>query len=301
MVASSAVYDHVDAGAHLRRAVEVQPHLVACDRDRDGDRQHPVDLRIVEHVLEAIGAVRDRGDAGAHLALGIVEQRLAGREHDRGAILGAQRLEALHADAVCRHLRAQVRQALARHLAVQQDEIQHVLLQLARPVEPDRRDAQAFLIDVGMAAIGEVGMMREIDGPGDDAAVDEDRLGEHDVRQMRAAARIGVVADEHVAGAHALDRVLLEDLRHDADEAAEMDRDVLGLAERAPFDIEQGGRAVAPLLDVGRVGRADQRLARFLHDRGQRRADDLDGDRIERERALRLECEVHAVSRIRLR
>ena len=158
-----------------------------------------------------------------------------------------------------------------------------------------------FLIDVRMAAIGEVRVMREIDRPGDDASFDEDRLGQHDVGQMRAAARIGVVADEDVAGTHVGDRVLLEDLRHDADEAAEMDRDVLGLAERMALDIEQRGRAVAPLLDVGRIGRADQRLAGFLHDRGQRRADDLDGDRIERDGTLRRDCDVHAASRIRLR
>ena len=72
---------HVDAGAHLRRAFEVQPHLVAGDRDGHRDRQHAVDLRIVEDVVEAVDAVRDRGDAGAHLALGVVLQRLAGGEH----------------------------------------------------------------------------------------------------------------------------------------------------------------------------------------------------------------------------
>jgi len=80
----------------------------------------------------------------------------------------------------------------------------------------------------------------------------------------------------------ALDRMLLEDLRHDADETAEMDRDVFGLAKRTALDVEQRGRAVTTFLDVGRIGSADQRLAGLLHNRRQRRADDLDGDRIER-------------------
>ena len=71
----------------------------------------------------------------------------------------AQRLTALDAEPVRRHLRAQVGQALARHLAVEQDQLLHVLLQLARAVEPDRRDAQAFLVDVGVAAIGEIGVV----------------------------------------------------------------------------------------------------------------------------------------------
>ena len=110
-----------------------------------------------------------------------------------------QRLEPFHAEAVGRHLCAQVGQALARHLAVEQDQVQHVLLQLAGAVEAHRRDAQALLEDVGMAAIDEVGMVREVNGPGDQATVDEDRLGEHDVGQVRAAAGVGVVADEDVA------------------------------------------------------------------------------------------------------
>src|SRR5437660_12912792 len=78
-----------------------------------------------------------------------------------------------------------------------------------------------------------------------------------------------------------------------------MDRDVLGLAEGAAFGVEQRGRAVAPLLDVGRVGGADQRLAGFLHDRGERCADHLDGDRVERH-PLGRDRDVHAVSKMRL-
>ena len=50
-----------------------------------------------------------------------------------------------------------------------------------------------------MAAIDEVGVVRQVHRPGDDAAVDEDRLGQHDVGQVGAAALIGVVADEDVA------------------------------------------------------------------------------------------------------
>ena len=38
-----------------------------------------------------------------------------------------------------------------------------------------------------VAAVGEIRMVREIDGPRDDAAVDEDGLGQHDVGKMRTA------------------------------------------------------------------------------------------------------------------
>jgi hypothetical protein len=123
-------------------------------------------------------------------------------------------------------------------LAIEQDEVEHVLLQFACAKETDRRDAQTFLVDVGVAAIGEIGMVSEIDRPGDDRAVDEDRLGHHNVRQVRSAARIGIVANEHVAGAHVRDRMMIEDMRHDADEAAEMNRDMLRLAEGSALHVE---------------------------------------------------------------
>ncbi len=63
-------------------------------------------------------------------------------------------------------------------------------------------------------------------------AVHENRLGQHDVGQMSATASVGIIADEHVTGLHLSHRVQRQDVRHDADEAAEMDRNVLGLAQR---------------------------------------------------------------------
>src|SRR6185437_15982174 len=65
------------------------------------------------------------------------------------------------------------------------------------------------------------------------------------------------------------------------DEAAEMHRDVLGLAQRVALGVEQRGRTVPPLLDVGGVAGPHQRLAHLLGDRGEGAADHLDGDRID--------------------
>jgi len=166
-------------------------------------------------------------------------------------VFAAQRLHPPHAQSVRRHLRPQIGQPLARDLAIEQDQLLHVLLQLAGAVEADRRDAQPFLVDVGMAAIGEIGVVRGIDRPSDDAAVDKYRLAEHDVGQVGAGTGIGVVADEHVARLHRLDRVALQDLRDDPDKAAEMHRDVLGLAQGRAVPIEQRGRTIAAFLDVG--------------------------------------------------
>src|SRR6185437_14039930 len=100
----------------------------------------------------------------------------------------------------------------------------------------------------------------------------------------------GVVADEGVARADVLGRIAPYDVRHQVEEAAEMDRDVLGLAQRLALRVEQRRRAVAPLLDVGRVRGTDQRLAGLLDDRRHGRADHLDSDGID----------AHAASRMRL-
>ena len=151
-------------------------------------------------------------DGRAHLALGVVHQRRAGRQHRLGAVFRGQRLEAFHADPVGRHLRAQVGQPFARHLAVQQDQVLDIPLQLAAAVETHRRDAQPLLVDVGVAAVDEVGMVREVHRPGDQAAVDEDRFGDDDVGQVRAAALIGVVADEGVARPYVLGRIAPHDV-----------------------------------------------------------------------------------------
>ena len=123
---------HVQPGAHLVRALEREVHLVAAHLDRGREAQLAVDLRIVVPVLEGVVPVRDGGDPRPHLALGIVQQRRTGGQHGGGAVLGAQRLGARDPQPVRRHLRAQIRQALARHLAVQQDQLLHVGLQHPR-------------------------------------------------------------------------------------------------------------------------------------------------------------------------
>jgi hypothetical protein len=119
---------------------------------------------------------------------------IADGEHGLGAVFAAKRLHALHTQSVRRHLRPQIRQPLARDLAVEQDQLLHVRLQFARPIEVDRRDAQPLLVDMGVAAINEIGVMRSIDRPGDNAALDENRLAEDDIGQVCASTGIGVIA-----------------------------------------------------------------------------------------------------------
>ena len=56
---------------------------------------------------------------------------------------------------------------------------------------------------------------------------------------------------------------------------AEVDRDVLGLRDHPPARVEEGGRAVAPLLDVRGEGGADEGRAHLVRDRAERGTDHL--------------------------
>jgi hypothetical protein len=95
------------------------------------------------------------------------------------------------------------------------------------------------------------------------------------------AARVRVVADEDVARANLRQRMPRRHVLDHAHQRAEVHRDVHRLAQRAAARVEETGRAVSPLLHVGRVGGAHQRLAHLLHDGGERIADHLHRDRID--------------------
>ncbi len=59
---------------------------------------------------------------------------------------------------------------------------------------------------------------------------------------------------------------------------AEVDGDVLGLGDQAAARVEERGRAVAALLDVGGEGRADEGGAHLLGDGAERAAKYLELD-----------------------
>ena len=195
--------DHVDAGAHLRRARRNASDIViALHRHLDGERQVARrSPRLSNPSSKRVGAVGDGGDRRrASCARHSPCSAVAGRQHD------VARRTCAHSDwkrwTPSRLAAIWARKSDSRSRGTWQfSRIRSCTscLQLARAVEPDRRDAQPLLEDVGVAAIDEVGVVRDVDRPGDELAVDEDRLGQHDVRQVRAAALVGVVADEDVA------------------------------------------------------------------------------------------------------
>ena len=98
---------------------------------------------------------------------------------------------------------------------------------------------------------------------------------------MAAACQIGIVADEGIARLHVIKRVARQDRLDRTDHRTEMDRDMIGLGDQPAGRIEQGGRAVAALLDVGGEGGADQDRAHVLGDGQEAVAEHLHLDRIE--------------------
>jgi len=85
---------------------------------------------------------------------------------------------------------------------------------------------------------------------------------------MRSAALIGIVAAEHIAGPHLVDRVAFHDMRDQTQKTPQMHGNVFCLAQCVSGEIEQRGGAIATFLDVRGVGCADQRFPHFLDDRG---------------------------------
>ena len=129
---------------------------------------------------------------------------------------------------------------------------------------------------VRMRSRAAVGVMRDVGHEAEEAAVREHRAHHVDVGQVRAAARVRIVGDEHVARRQRRDRIAREDLPHDAEQRAEMHGDVLGLGDHLAAGVEDGRRAVLALLDIGRVGGLDERGAHLLGDREEGRADHLE-------------------------
>ena len=67
----------------------MQMHRVATHGNLAGQIHFAVDFRAVVAVGEAIDSVGNRGDAGTHFALGVIQQRGAGSQHRCAAVLRA--------------------------------------------------------------------------------------------------------------------------------------------------------------------------------------------------------------------
>ena len=239
----------VDVPRSRRRCPgEVDVDRVAGDGDGDADREVVVgDTVALDLAVGLVAAVREAADRLAGAALGIGDH-LVERDEDGVAATALDQLgEPPAGDPVGSDLRLQVGPAGLGRAHVGEDQAQHLVPQ------PDGRDDQALLPDRRRPGrhrarheSADVRMVRAGAGVADDLFADRKRRDERDVRQVRPT-RERVVEDEDVARLrvardHGGDR-----FRH----RTEVDGDVLRLGDHAAAGVEERGRAVAPLLDVG--------------------------------------------------
>ena len=132
-----------------------------------------------------------------------------------------------------------------------------------------------------VSTVDEVGVMGKVGGPPDDVALMENGRGEDDIGKVGAAAGVGVVADEGIPVLDFGARVALQNGLDDTDQRAQMNGDMLGLIDGSSLRVEERGGAIAPFLDVGRIGGPDQGLSHLLGDGGNGVSDHLDHDGID--------------------
>ena len=134
--------------------------------------------------------------------------------------------------------RGEVAAKLARVSHVQRQHIEQILARPAGLGEPDRRDAQALLPDLGGAGIvgavggaADIALMGADDGPEQALVAIEHRHEGGEVGQM-AAAVIGIVEQEDVARLDVLEALLDRERR--PWQRADMDREMIGLRDQPP-------------------------------------------------------------------
>ena len=189
-----------------RGAREVQLDLVAlyrhADLDGDGLRAEPVVVHVVGELPRAVGQALDLGPRQAlrvvddvrHVALEVLQAMLLDQPENVPLALPQRR-----------YLRLDVAQHLVGYPDVLLDDPPHGLVELPLFVQLQRRQAQAFLVDLGVVtgvaagdAAADVGLMGDHASPPHQQIVHEDRLEDEDVRQM-AGALVRVVVGEDVA------------------------------------------------------------------------------------------------------
>ena len=185
-----------------------------------------------------------------------------------------------------------VADALVGNADVGQDDGQDFLVHLALLEELHRRQAQAFLLDLGGAGretarhhAADIGPVAGIGQPGEQLPPVEERLHEAHVHQM-GATEIGIVDDEHVAridlagivALHPLDHRLGREL-HGAHEYRQAE---LALGDqRTVGGIVDAVRAVHALGDNRREGGAHKGKIHLVADLDQAVLDDGQRDGIE--------------------
>ena len=283
----SREHRHVAPPGHLLAgAGEVESDAIAGNRHRDPHRRESrLDTIVVEPLFVGVHTVWNRRDRRPHPALRVVEQ-LGDRGAHRRCIEGPEEhLDPFTSGAVRGELGTDIAFALARRAGVQREKREDVPHELTVASDAHHRDPQPLLIDAGAVralaaghATADVGVMGEVRDKCHEVAVVKDRAHQRDVGKMRAAADIGIVGHEAVAGREGVAGKLDRQLLHQPHERAEVDRSDGGQGDQVPAGVEYADRTIPALANVRRVRRADQGREHLVGDGHEPAPDDLDGD-----------------------
>ena len=253
--------------------------------ERDGNAEGLVEDAItVEEVLGAVDSGGQVSDAGAHEALGVVEQFGDEGADAIGAVSRGQLTDAPLAQAAGANLRGEVALALGRRADVGEDQVEQLALEFPPAHDADGRDANALLEDVfgrahgaGVAAsdVGVVGAVGEKEGRGR-VVIKKDRQDHGDVWQVGAAGP-GVVEHGDVAR---LEAEGADGGLHAHGHGAEVDGHVIAHGDDAALAVKQGAGVVAALLDVGAEGGTAQDRTHLFGDGADGGGEDGEGDRV---------------------
>ena len=297
-----AVGRQIERRAHLGGgAGEVEQHLVARDAhlQLDADQPEPdhVGLEVVAVPVAAVGHV---GDDAPRLALRVVEGRVDGPRDPRAAVAFEQRVDAALGGGEAGEAGAHVAPVLLRGAGVGEEEVEEGAIQLARPAEALRRDADALLVDLEARGGDAAG-----DAPADVVHVDEaprvahehplveHRLPQEQVREVgdHPPGAVRVVGEEHVplvqVLAHAGDGLVHGHADHHQHPVAARRGEHLALGAH------QHRAVVLGLLHEHGVRGAVDDLRHLVHDRLEAVDEDLQGHLVEpghRRSPIRFRC-----------
>ena len=278
-------------GAGRRGARKVEGQAVAGDGQVEGDFQRRVDdAVIVEEILDAVGAVGQVGDMGAHQLAG-AGLELAKRAGDGvGAEFAEQRRQPAGAKVEGVDLAVQIADQARRQARIGGHDVDNVLAQRAADAEFDRRDQHAFLEALGGHRVviarhiaADVMPMADRGEIAKHLAVMEIGADQFEIRQM-GAALVRVVEDVDVAGRQIAVAGRLVD--HHFDRRGHRPDE----NRQARFTLDQGragDRVVKPVRGV--MGLGDDRVERrpeqggvhFIGDLLQAALEHRQGDRID--------------------
>ena len=231
--------------------------------------------------------------------LGAVHQLRDGVADRRGAVARDQLSDALGGLPAGPEHRLEVATSLARPAHVAEDQVERGLVRPAAIDDPDRRDADAFLEDLGRAAReaarahpAHVTPVRAHDGNTNMLAVREERIDHRHVVEVSPAG-VGLVVQEDVARVDVVAELLPHRLHRPGDRH-DVERMILppGHGDDLRVAVHEHAGEVLALVEDRRVRGAHQGHAHLAHDRDERLAQHLEGDGIDHARGLPLETEV---------